>query len=250
MFTLMNHARLDVALQGVAHAARAVGIARAYAAERRQGGRALTDHADVARMFDEAEAGALGGRLLAQIALVELAGKGETPLVAFLTPLCKILCTEAGIAAANLGLQTLGGYGYLREYRIEQTWRDARVTAIYEGANGIHARALVTHGLTHANGAAADAFAALIATTPEVAPALALWQDAWTRVAGMAQPEAAAHAFLKLTRTVALAHAWVRLGAAADRAPNPARTVRIAARVAAETPPTARYWAALCNDCD
>jgi alkylation response protein AidB-like acyl-CoA dehydrogenase len=58
-----------------------------------------------------------------------------------------VFCTEAGMRAAELGTQVLGGYGYLREYRVEQTYRDARITAIYEGANGIHAGALAGRGL-------------------------------------------------------------------------------------------------------
>ncbi|PZQ48171.1 MAG: acyl-CoA dehydrogenase [Rhodovulum sulfidophilum] len=245
MFTMMNHARLDVAAQGVAHAARAVDVARRYAAERRQGGAPIGAHADVARMLDTAEIAALGGRLLAQIAQVELAARGDTPLVDFLTPVCKVLCTEAGISAADLAIQILGGYGYLREYRVEQTWRDARVTAIYEGANGIHARALATRGLTHAGGAGAEAFAALMAEAPEIAGPLGLWQEARRAQLAAERPEAAAHAFMKLTATVALGFAWARLGAAADRAPDPARYARLAARARAETMPAARYWSAL-----
>ncbi|TPE48199.1 acyl-CoA dehydrogenase family protein [Amaricoccus solimangrovi] len=246
MFTMMNHARLDVALQGVAHAARASHVARSYAAERRQGGGPIAGHPDVARMLDTAEAGALGARLLALTAQVELAEKGDTPLVDFLTPVCKVLGTEAGIAAADLAIQVLGGYGYLREYRVEQTWRDARITAIYEGANGIHARALATRGLTQGGGAAADAFETLMARAPEIAGPLALWRDARRRVAASDRPEALAHAFMKLTGAVALGFAWARLGAAAERAPDPARLARIAARVRAETEAGAACWGALC----
>ncbi|HEY0274621.1 MAG TPA: acyl-CoA dehydrogenase family protein, partial [Paenirhodobacter sp.] len=129
MFTMMNHARLDVALEGVAHAARATHIATAYAAGRKQGaaGALLNTHADVRRMLDEAEALTLGGRALTHLALVELELGTRPDLVDFLTPLCKFTCTEAGVAAANLGIQVLGGYGYLREYRVEQVLRDARV---------------------------------------------------------------------------------------------------------------------------
>ena len=63
---------------------------------------------------------------------MELGDQGA--LVEFLTPLIKVFCTEAGMRSAELGIQVLGGYGFLREYRIEQTYRDARITAIYEGA--------------------------------------------------------------------------------------------------------------------
>lgn len=88
---------------------------------------------------------------------------GDAPdLVEFLTPVAKVFCTESGIQAAILGVQVLGGYGYLTEYRVEQTHRDARITAIYEGASGIHARALTTRLLSGRGGAASEAFAAFI----------------------------------------------------------------------------------------
>ena len=109
-------------------------------------------------MLDEIRELEVTGRGLAHIALVEMAAGGDADLVDFLTPVAKVACTEGGIRAADLGIQVLGGYGYLREYRLEQTWRDARITAIYEGANGIHALTLATRLLRHKKGAAADAF--------------------------------------------------------------------------------------------
>lgn len=150
MFTMMNHARIDVALQGVAHAARAFDIASSYAAERVQGRSSenepvtLDQHADVRRMIDEIDGLAMTGRALAHLACVEMEKGDATDLVEFLTPVVKVFCTEAGIRAAETGMQVLGGYGYLREYRLEQTYRDARITAIYEGANGIHEKMLAT----------------------------------------------------------------------------------------------------------
>lgn len=113
MFMMMNHARQGEALQGVAHAARAAAIAQAYTATRRQGkgGVTLDAHADVRRMLDDAETLAMGGRALVHLAMVEME-QGERPdLVDFLTPVCKFTCTEAGVTAANLGMQALGGYG-------------------------------------------------------------------------------------------------------------------------------------------
>lgn len=152
MFTLMNHARLDVALQGVAHAARAADITASYAAERKQGRvdgvpATLADHPDVQRMLNRQRALALGTRAMCHIALVELELGARPALAQFLTPLCKIAGSEAGTEAADLGIQTRGGYGYLAEYGLNQVWRDARICAIYEGANGIHARSLATRGL-------------------------------------------------------------------------------------------------------
>lgn len=247
MFTMMNHARLDVALQGVAHAARAVQIARAYAATRCQGriaGAAVTldAHADVRRMLDEAEALAIGGRALAHLALVEMALDEHAPLVDFLTPLCKFACTEGGVAAAGLAMQVLGGYGYLREYRVEQLLRDARVTTIYEGANGIHATALATRLLRHAEGAAAAAFAALLAELPATRDP---WIAARSRMLAADDPAAAADAFMRLTVEAALAVIWHRLAAVADRAPDPARLKALATRQAALHPIRLRHHADL-----
>jgi hypothetical protein len=145
----MNHARIDVSLQGVAHATRAHAIAAAYAAERSQGRKpdgsdaVLADHADIRRMLDEQRSLALGARAMAHITLVELERGSRPALVDFLTPLCKIFCTQSGVEAADLGLQILGGYGYLMEYGMAQTWADARITMIYEGTNGIQAMDLL-----------------------------------------------------------------------------------------------------------
>lgn len=211
MFTMMNHARLDVALQGVAHAARASQIATQYAAERRQGrGQTIDQHPDVRRMLDDMQALALGGRGLALLALVELELGTRPDLVDFLTPLCKFAGTEGGVVAANLGIQVLGGYGYLREYRLEQVLRDARICTIYEGTNGIHAITLATRLLHHAGGAAADAFAEFLAEVPE---ALAPWQSARESMVAAADPTPAAHAFMQLTIEAALAEIWRRIAA-------------------------------------
>lgn len=208
MFTMMNHARLDVALQGVAHATRAHAIADAYATERKQGRKAdgseavLADHADVRRMLGEQHNLARGGRAMVHVTLVEQA-KGAAPaLIDFLTPLCKVFCTQAGIRSADLGIQILGGYGYLTEYRVAQTWRDARITSIYEGANAIHEIATVTRGLRVAGGAGADAFDALIGTLSDAGPVAQLrqtWREMRTQVEAADDPTLWAHEFTQLS---------------------------------------------------
>lgn len=168
MFTMMNHARLDVALQGVGHAARAHAIAAAYATERQQGRNpggtpaVLADHPDVQRMLNEQREGAVAARAMCHLALAEIERGGRPALIEFLTPLCKIFATETGIRAADLGIQILGGYGYLEEYGLSQIWRDARITTIYEGANGIHAQSLSTRGLRLDGGAAITGFVDLV----------------------------------------------------------------------------------------
>ena len=225
MFVLMNHARLDVSLQGVALAGHAHRIAKAYAIERKQGRRpggseaVLTDHADVRRMLDEQRCLEIGARGMAHIALVELL-RGERPeLVEFLTPLCKVFCTEAGITSANLGIQILGGYGYLTEYGLAQTWADARITAIYEGANGIHELSVTTRGLRLQGGAGADAFDALIEELTDHRSVLELrelWRKARTKVISAEDQPTLAHDFAQLGCALFHRAVCARIAAAAS----------------------------------
>ncbi|GAB4350386.1 MAG: acyl-CoA dehydrogenase C-terminal domain-containing protein [Oricola sp.] len=252
MFTLMNHARLDVSLQGAAHAARAFDIARSYAAERVQGRRPdggpakLEDHADVRRMLDRMDALGIGARAMTHLALVILES-GENPdLVEFLTPVAKVFCTRAGMEAAELGMQVLGGYGYLREYRVEQTYRDARITAIYEGANGIHAGALAGRGLRAGTGG--EAFGELVAAIAEetgsqaVREAAQLWVRARDEVRAAGDTSVLAHDFMQLTGQVLFLAVWARIGMMSGAAPEPERYARVAAFVARRTPHD--VWAA------
>lgn len=259
MFTMMNHARLDVGLQGMAHAARAFDISRAYAAERRQGrlpggdGPVLIEsHPDVARMLTEQEALVFGGRAMCYLALVTLEAGDNPDLVDFLTPVCKVFCTDAGIRAADLGIQVLGGYGYLHEYRVEQTLRDARITAIYEGANGIHALALATRMLRNRDGIAAGAFAEWvenqIAGANESDPltqSFDLWRAARKKVLASSQPAEKAHGFMKLTGLVIYLAVWQIILRGAQQSANPARLQRLAAHVQHSALIEARYWSVL-----
>ncbi|MBO9465456.1 acyl-CoA dehydrogenase family protein [Tropicibacter sp. R15_0] len=238
MFTMMNHARLDVSLQGVAHAARAHDIAATYAAERVQGRGAdgqpvtLDHHADVRRMLDEADSLAIGGRAIAHLALVTME-RGDNPdLVEFLTPLAKVYCTEAGMRAAELGIQVLGGYGYLREYRVEQTYRDARITAIYEGANGIHARMLATRLAATAPGDAFEAFLlAQAAHFPDsgIKALVTNWQASREALKAAKDPASLAQGFLEDSTKALLACIWSTIAANAAQHPDPARLNRLCA---------------------
>ena len=234
MFTMMNHARLDVSLQGAALAARATDIARAYTAERVQGGRPINQHADVARMLDEMDVLAMGGRGIAHLALVTME-TGENPdLVEALTPIAKVFCTDGASLAADLGIQCLGGYGYLQEYRMEQIARDARITRIYEGANGIHATALATRLMRL--GAPMDALAELAAERPDL---LSDWQEARNRVASLADPTPIASAFMTLTAELVHQIVWDRMRAQMSAHVDPERIERLAA-VAARRFPVAK----------
>jgi 3-(methylthio)propanoyl-CoA dehydrogenase len=220
MFTLMNHARLDVALQGVAHAARASDIAATYAAGRRQGRRAdgspatLSDHADVRRMLADQRRHTLISRALCHLALVELSLGQRPDLVEFLTPLCKIYGSQTGIRSADLGMQILGGYGYLAQYRVEQCYRDARITAIYEGANGIHAQNLATRLLCKPG--TSDAFGGFITRldcTGALAQPLTEWQALAAQV--RADPSPDAHGFVRATLALVEQALWPWLSAKA-----------------------------------
>lgn len=236
MFTLMNHARIDVALQGVAHASRAADIAAAYAAERVQGRQSdgsparLHDHADVKRMLDEQRRLAIGARAMCHIAIVEIASGARPALCDFLTPLCKVFGSEAGIRAADLGIQILGGYGYLTEYGLDQIWRDARICAIYEGANGIHERSIATRGLREGGGA--DEFANLMKELAEGSDAVMARLDAWQRWRGemnqSPDPLPQAHAFAQETARLFYAACWVRIAAVAQHHHTPQEILRLA----------------------
>jgi len=238
MFALMNHARLDVALQGVAHAARGADLARRYAAERLQGrdrsGQPVTidQHADVARMIEEADAWAVGGRALGYLTMVEGELTGGEALLSFMTPICKWLCTEGGIRGADLAIQVMGGYGYLREFGAEQNWRDARICAIYEGANGIHALTNATRSLKSDGGAGAAAFVALLRESgSELHEQAHRWEAEARRIASMSDPSAEAHDFMRLTATSAWLAVWARIKKVAEATEN-ARYLQLAKRAA------------------
>lgn len=246
MFTMMNYARVDVALQGVAHAAKCSTLAADYAAQRVQGRRAdgedavLADHADVRRMLDDMQQRVLGARAMAHTVLVMLDAGDDPRLVEFMTPVIKVFCTEAGIGVADTAIQVMGGYGYLQEYAVEQSFRDCRITSIYEGANGIHALALAARGLRDPGGA--DAFAAYIDTicsdcaSDVLQQALSRWQSARSCVESAPGKAELAHHFLQLTANLWFLGVWERLGARADQSPDSALYRRLSERVRRYTP--------------
>ncbi|WP_170474825.1 acyl-CoA dehydrogenase [Ruegeria arenilitoris] len=152
MFTMMNNARLGVGGQGVGAAEGAYQHALGYALERRQGktpSGTIIDHADVRRMLMEMRADVFAARaiLLANAAAIDLAqatGDQEwAARAALLTPICKAFGTQTGMRVAETGVQVHGGMGYIEETGAAQYYRDVRVTAIYEGTNGIQAMDLV-----------------------------------------------------------------------------------------------------------
>ena len=149
MFAMMNAARLGVAMQGVAVAERAFRRATDFAAERNQGGAAIIDHPDVRRMLWTMRALAIGGRLL-----TFYAANSPEPRASLLIPVAKSWCTDAGVEAASTGVQIHGGMGFIEDTGAAQHLRDARITPIYEGTNGIQALTLLRRGLLRDQGAA------------------------------------------------------------------------------------------------
>ncbi|MGO9702683.1 MAG: acyl-CoA dehydrogenase [Xanthobacteraceae bacterium] len=247
MFTLMNIQRLEVALQGVALTDCASQRSLAYASNRLQGRRgnsdgpvAIIEHEDVRRMLMTQMALALGGRAMCYATLADIEASGGSPFVDIMTSVCKVFCTEAVVEAANLGIQILGGYGYLKEYRLEQILRDARITQIYEGTNGIHS--LTVAGRLLKDGRVVQAFGDYIYATiraardgGDVAITQALieanddWRRATDAVASAKHPEALANSYMRLTGLVAFGAAWSKLEMKADKAPNPEK-IRTLAR--------------------
>ncbi len=156
MFTMMNNARLGVGVQGIGVADGAYQHALAYARERAQGRPlvkdgtgTIIDHANVRRMLTTMKAETFAARAIALACAVAIdmetaTGAAEwSARAAFLTPIAKAVGTYTGISVANTGVQLHGGMGYIEETGAAQYLRDVRVTAIYEGTNGIQAMDLV-----------------------------------------------------------------------------------------------------------
>jgi alkylation response protein AidB-like acyl-CoA dehydrogenase len=160
MFTMMNHARIDVGLQGLSNSERAYQLALSYARERVQGtapgqeGRVtIIHHPDVRRMLMLMKAGIEAMRALCYCASASLdyIYHARDPALraqhgtrcALLTPVVKGWCTELGQELTSLGVQIHGGMGYIEETGVAQFLRDARITTIFEGTTGIQAMDLV-----------------------------------------------------------------------------------------------------------
>jgi alkylation response protein AidB-like acyl-CoA dehydrogenase len=176
MFLMMNAARLHVALQGLGHLEMAAQNARRQAAERLQMRAAkrlsappapadpIAWHPAMRRTLLDLQALAEGLRIVAYRAGLRLdeADHAEDPAVreaaqaeaALLTPVLKAFCTDQGFKGASAALQVWGGYGYVRDYGIEQTVRDARIAMIYEGTNEIQAIDLLQRKVLGAQGPA------------------------------------------------------------------------------------------------
>ena len=262
MFIMMNAARLGVGLQGLAQGEVAYQNAASYARERRQG-RALNQderdpdakadpiivHPDVRRMLMESRAWNQAGRALVlwgalQVDLMrrspdEAERQNADDLLGLITPVIKGYLTDKGFQAAVYAQQVLGGHGYIREHGLEQFVRDARITQIYEGTNGIQAMDLVGRKLPKDGGRAVRSFFELLSrdiaeakaagdpagVAAALEPALQDLQAAtmWLAQNGMADPDnagAGAYPYMDLMGLVSLGWMWLKMAAVSGRMLN------------------------------
>ncbi len=184
MFVMMNGARLYVGVQGLGLTEFAYQNAAAYAKDRLQG-RSLSGpkapdrpadpivvHPDVRRMLLTARAYAEGGRALAYWVALMADAQHHHPdaaerrfgadMTALMTPIVKAFLTDNGFYCASECMQVFGGHGYIREWGVEQTLRDARINMIYEGTNTIQALDLLGRKVLLDGGARLRAFGGLV----------------------------------------------------------------------------------------
>lgn len=143
MFIMMNEARLLCSLQGEAQANLAYEMSKQYAKERSQFGKEIVHHPDIKRMLLKMRS---TGRAMRQLALFtanlfdkEKQDHKYADLIGLLTPICKANFTEQGLLTSVEAVQVHGGYGFCKEYEVEQFVRDTIIGKIYEGTNGIQA---------------------------------------------------------------------------------------------------------------
>lgn len=251
MFTMMNAERLSVGMQGQGMAEVSYQNALAYARERLQG-RALTGakfpdkpadplmvHPDIRRMLLTMKAYTEGNRMFAawvaqQADLAHGSQKAQEKqdaddFLQLMTPVVKAFFTDVGFECANLAIQVHGGFGYIKEYGVEQYVRDARIAQIYEGTNGIQALDLVGRKMPMHTGRFLRTFFHPVRAFIEehqnnkdlaefvgpLAKSFERLQRACLTIAGkgMANPDeagAAATDFLALFAHVALAYMWTK----------------------------------------
>lgn len=250
IFTMVNTMRLDVALQGVGLAAQATGRALAYAERRRQGSVGgervpIAGHPDVRATLMRMIALTEASRLLCYEAagtLDRAAGAAEdreraeaADLASWLLPICKAGCSDMAVGVTSDAIQVFGGHGYIRDNGVERLFREARITPIYEGTNGIQAIDLVFRKLADGKGRRFELFArrieadlaaaadrADLATIREaVAGALNAARAVSGRMRDLAETAprdalAGASTYLELVFRTALGWSWLRFARADD----------------------------------
>lgn len=262
LFVMITNMRLSAGVQGLGIAAACTDVARAYAAERRQGGPAtgpavaIDTHPDVQRQLLDmaARVEVLRGLGLAIAVQADLAAHETDPedrarastLTQWLLPIFKTTGGEIGFEVASDAIQVLGGAGYTREWPVEQALRDVRIATIYEGTTGMQALDLLHRRLWRDGGRGLAVFLETArADLPGCPPAeaeiaegcFALLEDAARRLDEMKAYRVAAEfgatAFLHLAALAAMGWIAVRLSRFAGDDPA---MVRLAA--------VGRHWLA------
>jgi alkylation response protein AidB-like acyl-CoA dehydrogenase len=177
MFQMMNAARINTGVSGMTLASTAYHNALAYTRERVQGGEItrkkpgsipIIGHPDVRRMLlwmkslvDGMRSMIYTGAFWSDLALEMADGKEKAryqALIEFLTPIIKAYCSDMGFRVCETAIQCLGGYGFSREYPLEQYLRDAKIMSLYEGTNGIQSMDLLGRKMRVQEGACFNAF--------------------------------------------------------------------------------------------
>jgi butyryl-CoA dehydrogenase len=259
MFHMMNEARIGVGLGAIMLGSAGYRYSLQYARERRQGRHpdqkdpasppvAIIEHADVRRMLLQQKSYTEGALALALYAATQVDEKDQADdpaarhqahlLLELLTPVIKAWSADWCLKANDLAIQVLGGYGYTREYPVEQLWRDNRLNPIHEGANGIQGIDLLGRKVMMENGAALKRLLREIHDTANATadvPALAGYARALREAAScvatvtadlaaaMARGEvrlalANASRYLRLVGHVAIAWSWLRQARVAQAA--------------------------------
>ncbi len=209
MFHMMNEERIGVGIGAIQQGYAGYLYSLQYARERRQGRHpdqkdpqaspiAIIEHADVRRMLLAQRSYVEGSHLLGLYAatLVDQAHATDPQiqhdshqLLELLTPIVKSWSSDWCLKANELAVQVLGGYGYTREYPVEQCYRDNRINPIHEGTNGIQALDLLGRKAMMENGAALRLLLTRIETCcvdanadPELAPLSAALREAVRQV--------------------------------------------------------------------
>jgi len=259
MFIMMNAARIGVGVQGLALSEVSYQNAVTYAKDRLQG-RALTGavnengeadpiivHADVRRMLLNSRSFNEAARLLVCWAslLVDQSREAEDEkereyagdILGLMTPIVKGVLTDRGYENATNAQQVYGGHGYIKEWGMEQFVRDARISMIYEGTNGIQGMDLVGRKLPAKNGRAIQAYFKMLddfiakhKSNEKLEPLCTPLEKGlnrlkaatvWLMQNAMKNPDhagAAATAYMHLMGHVALGHMWVWIANVANTA--------------------------------
>jgi len=177
MFQMMNSARINTGVSGMTLGSAAYQHALEYSrqriqgsdvAKRRQGYVPIIDHPDIRRMLLWSKAAVDGMRSMIYTAAFWADLASESPdekirthyqaLTDFMTPIVKAYCSDTGFKVCETAMQCLGGYGYCKDYPIEQYMRDAKIMSLYEGTNGIQAIDLMGRKMRINEGAMFNAF--------------------------------------------------------------------------------------------